>query len=96
MWAAAAMPTMLGEVLAAGAQAALLAAAQEHRRDLHALAHVEGAEAARPVQIVARQAEQIDRHRARVDGHHALGGDCVAVQGDAGTVEHLGDLGDRL
>ena len=48
MSAAAAMPAMHGEVLGAGAQAALLAAAEQHRRHLHALADVERAEPAGP------------------------------------------------
>ena len=40
------------EVFGAGAQAPLLAAAHEHRRDLGAVAHVQGAETAWSVEVV--------------------------------------------
>jgi len=85
-----------GDVLRARAQAALLAAAEQHRREGDSLAQVEHAETARPVDVVRRQREHADGGLAHVDGDETLGGDRVAVEHDAGAGQRLGDLGDRL
>ena len=64
--AATPMPTMPGDVLGAGAAAALLPAAGQQRQHAHAALDPERADALRPVELVRRDRQQVDAERLDV------------------------------
>ena len=94
---ACAEPDDARHVQRAGPHAALLAAADDERLELGALADVERAAALRAVHLVARERQQIDVHRADVDrescrppARHPRGRRAPA------RVRDRADLGERL
>ena len=97
MSAAAAMPAIARHVLGARAEAALLAAAEQHRRDGDALAHVQRAEAARAVDVVRRERSA---GRPAPRSRRSARRPSAATASECSTMpvprEQLGDLVDRL
>ena len=86
-------PTICWHRQRAGAHAALVAAAVDDRFEPHArvlLADVQGADALRPVNLVGRQAQQVDAHLFDVDRHLADGLHGVGVEEDALFLAQLG------
>ena len=77
-------------------QPALLRAAREQRRDAHATAQVQRADALGAVQLVRREAHEVDAKRRDVDRHPAGGLGGVGVQENAALPADPGDVGDRL
>mmetsp|Transcript_6891 Transcript_6891/g.20067 ORF Transcript_6891/g.20067 Transcript_6891/m.20067 type:complete len:227 (+) Transcript_6891:776-1456(+) len=78
----------------AGAQAALLPPAAHDGRHAHAratAAHVDGAHALGPVDLVRRQAHDVDVHVVHVDGHLAQHLRRVGVEDDLPRLAHLPD-----
>src|SRR6266567_8573231 len=89
-------PDHRGQVLRAGAVAALLPAAQEDGSEAHAGAYPEGPRARRPVDIVARHGDEVESQdlagqRNAPDRAHR-----VDVQWHARAARDSGDLADRL
>jgi hypothetical protein len=85
-----------GEVLGAGAQAALVPAAVELAVDGHALGEGQRPDPLRPADLVGRQGQGVGAERRHVDWELADGLDRVDVDQPAGGVGNLGGLEDRL
>ncbi len=98
--AATPKPTSAGQVLAAAAQAALLAAADPERRQPGARAQPERARAPWAVQLVRGERDAVRAERARAQAPEAEGLHRVDVQMWALAVargpQQPGDVGDRL
>ena len=80
----------------AGAEAGLLEAAEELRRELDAMAHDERADAERAVEFVRGEGHRRRAECAEVDGELADDLRGVGVEGDAVLVADGGEFGDGL
>ena len=83
----------------AGTHTAFVATAVDHRFEPHAgilLANVQSPDALRPVNLVGREAEQVDAHVFDVDGNLAHSLDRVGVKEDALFLAQFADSLDRL
>ena len=85
-----------GQVLGAGALAALLGAAVHQPLQAHAMAHVQRADALGRVELVARQAQKVDVLGLHVDLHVADGLHRVGVEQHAVPLRHRRQLRDGL
>ena len=85
-----------GDVLGAGALAALLGSTVNNIREDDALLRIEDADALRGVELMAGHGEHVDIHGADVNRHMAGGLDRVGVEEDLPLAAEGADLGDGL
>ena len=89
-------PDDAGDVLGAGAQAALVTAAVQDGLQARAALHVQRADALGAVELVAGEAEHVDAELGDVDGQRPDRLHRVGVEQGALLVRDARELGDRL
>src|SRR5690606_22561308 len=79
-------------------QSKLLPAAENERpqTDRRIAAHVQRADALRPVALVRRERKQVDAHRLHIDPHFAHALRCIDVKQDAALATDAADSADIL
>jgi hypothetical protein len=85
-----------GDILSAGALAALVASAHQQRLNGRSAAHEHGADALGPVHLVGADGEQMAAEAAHIELDLARALHGVDVEEDAGSAAILADLFDGL